>query len=401
MIRLLTLDEFPSALQIGNRNALACPMWGSADDLFFLWREFGPTLVENQVRVFLIYLRPPGGSFQDVLQDVESSINGELARKLDVVVLGLDDIGACEAIAALSAGMPGLLQLPSDSDASMKRLLTKVSRRRTCNGLHLKAEIGTALPRTFAKYLTSHYFQCDGWYNIPDVVACDVLLDLQRRRGVRGHLLEIGVLKGKSAAHWSMYARADETLTLIDAYMDETIQARVSVAHPQNNCLICKWTQDIGNDDPLLQQVDRYRWLHIDGGHTGAEVTRDLNLVKDLASPDAIIVLDDFFSTRYPQITWAVIAWLADNASEFKPILLTQQKLFICRASAEPRYLQFIKDEFGSAIEQRGIDVFSIFKTTRPSELNVFSLGFFRAWTDEPVLGHYIGPDSNVSRIEI
>ena len=401
MIPFLTPHELPTALQTGKRNVLACPLRDSTDDLVFLWSEFGRALRENRARVFLIYLRPPGGSFQEVLQKVESSLPVEWRGKLDVAVVGVDDLSSCGTLAALTADMPGPLQLPSNGHAALEPLLAKVSRRRTVNGLHLQAAIGTTFPPTFADYLTRHYFQCEGWYNIQDVMACDVLLDMQRRWQIKGHLLEIGVYKGKSAAHWSLYARPDETLTLIDFSLDETIQARVGVAHPHNNCLKRQWTQDISRDDPLFQQSGQYRWLHIDGGHTGEDVTRDINLVKDLASPDALIVIDDFFSPRYPQITWAILGWLQGNAAEFKPLLLTQQKLFICRAPAAPRYLRFIKDELATAMEQRGADVFSIFKTTRPEDLNVFSLGFFSAWTRTPVSGRYIGPDDNPSSIEI
>lgn len=401
MIPFLTPSELAAALQTGNRNVLACPLWDSTHDLVFLWNEFGRALLDNRSRIYLIYLRPPGGSFQEMLRKVESSLPSEWAGKLDVAVVGIDDLASCANLAALSAEMPGLLQLPSNGDPSLEDLLAKISRRRTTNGLHLQAAIGATFPPTFATYLTEHYFQCEGWYNIQDVMTCDVLLDVQRRWHLRGHLLEIGVYKGKSAAHWSLYARPDETLTLIDFSLDETIQARVGLAHPQNNCLKCQWTQDIARDDPLFQQSGQYRWLHIDGGHTGEDVTRDINLVKDLASPDALIVIDDFFSPRYPQITWAIIAWLQANAAQFKPLLLTQQKLFICRAPAAPRYLRFIKDELATALEQRGADVFSIFKTTLPQDLNVFSLGFFSAWTRTPVSGHYIGPDDNPGNIEI
>ena len=45
------------------------------------------------------------------------------------------------------------------------------------------------------------------------------------------------------------------------------------------------------------------RWFHIDGEHTGTAVYRELEFANRIVNTDGIVVIDDFFSPRYPANT--------------------------------------------------------------------------------------------------
>ena len=50
----------------------------------------------------------------------------------------------------------------------------------------------------------------------------------------------------------------------------------------------------------------RVRWFHIDGEHTGTAVYRELEFANRIVNTEGIVVIDDFFSPRYPANTTEV-----------------------------------------------------------------------------------------------
>ncbi len=136
-----------------------------------------------------------------------------------------------------------------------------------------------------------------------------------------------------------------------------------------------------------------FRWIHIDGEHTGAAVKHDLSLSRHLLRHDGIIVVGDFFSSAYPQITFEVIAFLRKNP-KFKAFICGHNKAYLCRRASYQKYLHYVKNELYRDMKSRGVDQVTIWKTDLADDLNCFGI------TDRVQQFDYRGPDHRPLKIE-
>ena len=73
------------------------------------------------------------------------------------------------------------------------------------------------------------------------------------------------------------------------------------------------------------------RWFHIDGEHTGTAVYRELEFANQIVNPQGIVVIDDFFSPRYPANTTEVIRYMEKNPFHFRLLAVGFNKGYLCR----------------------------------------------------------------------
>lgn len=226
---------------------------------------------------------------------------------------------------------------------------------------------------TLRRYRTE-FAGIKGNFNEEAAVAWDVLLARQKSMGRTGNLMEIGVLKGLSATLLALHAQPGERLVLVDpALRREAIDA-VSAIRTENNVLLRAKSQEI-HGRPEIEGLDgTFRWIHIDGEHSGGAVTNDLGIAERLLAPDGIICLDDFFGPAYPQITAAAFSWLAATGGALRLFLVGFNKGFVCRAEAAPALLAFLRDHLVEAFDRRGYTEINVCKTNEPDDLNCFGI---------------------------
>ena len=234
-----------------------------------------------------------------------------------------------------------------------------------------------------------------GWFSEGAIVTWDALLAFQSERAQHGDLLEIGVLKGKSAAMLAVHAAPEEAVVLIDPALRQEAIDLVASAHPGHNLLLRSRSQDVVGLEELAARRGRCRWLHIDGEHSGRAVRNDLAIAADLVAPDGIICLDDFFAPAYPQITEAAFGFLDHRKAEFQLFLAGFRKAYVCARAAAPAYLQFVRDQLPNEYRRRGFTDFTLCKTTDPADMNCFGVIERRRDSD------FKGPDMDPGRIEI
>ncbi|TMJ23732.1 MAG: class I SAM-dependent methyltransferase, partial [Alphaproteobacteria bacterium] len=142
-----------------------------------------------------------------------------------------------------------------------------------------------------------------GWFGFHSYALWRSLLDFQKAEDVRGDLLEIGVWRGRSASVLASYRRDGETLYLCDLEVDgEALRAvfdTVGAASPRMVAISAPSSELPGRLD-LRALHQAVRWMHIDGEHTGAAVYAELELAHRIVRADGLVVIDDFFSPRYP-----------------------------------------------------------------------------------------------------
>jgi predicted O-methyltransferase YrrM len=213
--------------------------------------------------------------------------------------------------------------------------------------------------------------QIPGWFLDEAAALWDIFLSYQNMAGVRGHLMEVGVYKGKSALLMAMHAMPEDEVVLVDIDSLKDARAILSNLQDTNIHYLEMESFDLIRTDLVSTGGNRFRWISIDAEHTREAVHRDLGYANQLLSRDGIIAMDDFFQPAYPQITAAVYEFLERHAGELTMIMCGFNKAYLCRPRAAQQYLDFIRDHMGHALEARQAAV-SLFKTSEPTDYNVF-----------------------------
>jgi hypothetical protein len=122
----------------------------------------------------------------------------------------------------------------------------------------------------------------------------------------------------------------------------------------------------------------------------------DLKIADRILSDDGVLVIDDFFSVQYPQITQAYFNYVNNNSFSLHLFLCGFNKGYVTRPNAARKYLSFLKDYFYEELCDRGLANTRVFKTTFPDDCNCF--GFGPAFAGKT---GYQGPDWDAKLIEI
>ncbi len=246
-----------------------------------------------------------------------------------------------------------------------------------------------------AEYV-ARFGDVDGSFNDVSQATWDLLLGYQAEVGILGNFFEIGVQHGKSALLSALHLRGDEWQVYCDLYLRDEARARIESIRSERTIFLRKSSTLVRIDSDLAEATGGYRWIHIDGNHSTSVVYKDLELADQLLGDDGMLVLDDFFSVQYPQITASYYHYQATHPFAFRPVLVGYNKGYLVRPLVARRYLEYLRDRFYDEISALGHDAVRVFKSTAPDDYNCFGLA--------PAMGDksgYQGPDWAHDRIEI
>ena len=232
-----------------------------------------------------------------------------------------------------------------------------------------------------------------GWFLFQSYCVWRALLDQQA--DVSGDLFEIGVWRGRSASVLASYRKGDEKLYLCDLRLDEAAvhHAIRSVGkEPTNIIPLSGSSADLPAKLDFRAMHQTVRWFHIDGEHTGTAVYRELEFANHTLNTDGIVVIDDFFSPRYPANTTEVVRYMEKNPFHFRLLAVGFNKGYLCRPESLPRYMDFMADGMSRALASYGCKA-TIFKTTGPWDTDAVGITDF-VWD----AGVYAGPDNQPQR---
>ncbi len=214
-----------------------------------------------------------------------------------------------------------------------------------------------------------------GWFEENAVALWDALLTYQAEQGLTGDLLEIGVWKGRSAGMIALHAREGERFFLIDDQPLEEAAALLAKAAPRAQYVCCQQDSRAFPKHPDFRSLrGSVRWMHIDGGHSSHHVATDLGIANQVLSAGGVVIVDDFFTPAYPQVTQAVFQYLAKRPKDFALFLAGFNKAYLCRPRAAKRYLEFIKGSLYAEMAARGCAEVTLWKTNTPQEVNAFGI---------------------------
>lgn len=229
-----------------------------------------------------------------------------------------------------------------------------------------------------------------GWFGFHSYGLWRALLDHQS--GTAGDLFEIGVWKGRSAAVLASYCKVGETLWLCDLQLDRPAVdgALASVgAAPAKIVAMSGPSRDLRGKLDVGAMHQSVRWFHIDGEHTGPAVYDELELAHRLLAPRGLVVIDDFFSPRYPSNTTEAVRYLEKNPFHFRLFAVAFNKGYFCRPEALPGYLDFAAERLGEAMLHYGAKT-TLWKSSGPWDTDAIGITSF-----VDAAGTIHGPDTN------
>ncbi len=192
-----------------------------------------------------------------------------------------------------------------------------------------------------------HFNSVYGYFNILSAKSLLWLNSIQKKEKIEGNIFEIGVLLGKSAILLGLFVNQEkERLGLCDYFM-----AGKKLGVPQKEVLyknLNSYFEDLSfidiyeKDSSKLtkDECKNCRFFHIDGGHTLKHLTNDLNLAGNSIVEKGLILIDDFFNPRCPEVTEGVYQYLKDKKNTLLPLLIAFGKLILCTRSMYTWYLE-------------------------------------------------------------
>lgn len=85
--------------------------------------------------------------------------------------------------------------------------------------------------------------------------------------------------------------------------------------------------------DALRKKYGAFRLVSVDGGHTREHIVADLKTASELAHPEGLIIIDDFFHPGFPGVTEGYYAIAGANQIPFIPLFVNRKKLVLCHVS--------------------------------------------------------------------
>jgi len=206
--------------------------------------------------------------------------------------------------------------------------------------------VSTALDRYFKHSMKT----VRGYMGSLDALAIAALLKCQDRANITGHLCEIGVHHGRLFLMLALSRRPGEMSLAIDLFEDDAINSctdhagRDRALSVNANRLGIKLSNrevfktsslEITAADIVERTGGAVRFFSVDGCHLYNGVEHDLRLAEQTLTPEGIIAIDDFFSPKWADVSFAAGDFL--RHTELIPFALTS-KLYVCAPAEAGRY---------------------------------------------------------------
>ncbi|MBS0242648.1 MAG: class I SAM-dependent methyltransferase [Proteobacteria bacterium] len=237
-----------------------------------------------------------------------------------------------------------------------------------------RAAITNTYPPTDAKasdeYLADGYDRVVGMSSRFAAAVCGRLLKLQSSLGVEGHFAEIGAFEGRFLIAMAHALEPGERAVGMDIFewpnaeVKDRFEANCS-RHGLSRDRVVTWKVDSGSAtaaEVTAKAGGPIRMFHVDGEHSRAALTKDLELATASIAPGGLIVLDDMLHPGYPTLMVAVQAYLERHpemtvlAVIDRETIVAATKFVLCRKEWFKRYEERMLEIFQPWIWPMGAD---------------------------------------------
>lgn len=222
------------------------------------------------------------------------------------------------------------------------------------------ASVGSGIAAVDA-YLDDGYDKVIGMSSRFAAAVCCGLMRIQSELGVKGPVAEVGAFEGRFFIALAKALRDDERALGIDVF--EWPNAEV-INRFEANCARhgvpaeqrITWKADSNKMSPadLLTKLggQSVRLIHVDGEHTQAALTKDLELATSVIGDGGVIVLDDMLHPGYPTLMVAVQAYLERHPEMTVLCIIDREsivaatKFILCQKTWFKRYEEGLLDAY-------------------------------------------------------
>lgn len=203
------------------------------------------------------------------------------------------------------------------------------------------------------RYLEAGYQTVPGMSSRFAAAVCGGLMRIQGELGVAGPVVEIGSFEGRffiALCHALAPGEVALGIDLFDWPNPEVIDRfEVNCARhgvPPERRITWKADSRTMRPEELMAKLGgrQVRLFHIDGEHSRAALTRDLELATAVLAPAGVLVLDDMLHPGYPTLMVAVHEYLARHpemcvlAIIDRETVVAATKFVLCRTDWFKRY---------------------------------------------------------------
>jgi len=220
-------------------------------------------------------------------------------------------------------------------------------------------------------YLDSGYTTVPGMSSRFAAAICCGLMRIQSELGVTGPATEIGPFEGRFFIALYHALAPGETALGIDLFdwpnpevIDRFEANCVKHGVPPERRITWKADSRTMPPQELLDKLGgrRVRFFHIDGEHSRAALTRDLELATAVLAPAGVIVLDDMLHPGYPTLMVAVHEYLGRHPEMCVLCIIDREtvvaatKFVLCRTEWFKRYEERLLESYKDNVWPLGAD---------------------------------------------
>jgi len=221
------------------------------------------------------------------------------------------------------------------------------------------------------RYLDTGYTTVPGMSSRFAAAVCGGLMRIQSELNVTGPVAEIGPFEGRFFIALCHALAPGETALGIDLFdwpnpevIDRFEANCLKHGVPPERRITWKADSRTMRPEELIGKLGgkRVRFFHIDGEHSRAALTRDLELATAVLAPAGVIVLDDMLHPGYPTLMVAVHEYLGRHpemcvlAIIDRETVVAATKFVLCRTEWFKRYEERLLEAYEDNVWPLGAD---------------------------------------------
>jgi methyltransferase family protein len=221
------------------------------------------------------------------------------------------------------------------------------------------------------RYLEGGYATVPGMSSRFAAAICGGLMRIQGELGVTGPVAEIGAFEGRFFIALAHALGAGETALGIDLFdwpnpevIDRFEANCAKHGVPAERRITWKADSRSMRSEDLLAKLGgrRPRLFHVDGEHSRAALTRDLELATAVLAPEGLLVLDDMLHPGYPTLMVAVHEYLGRHPEMCVLCIIDREsvvaatKFVLCRTDWFKRYEERLLEAYQANVWPLGAD---------------------------------------------
>lgn len=228
--------------------------------------------------------------------------------------------------------------------------------------------VNSGIPAVDA-YLEESYDKVIGMSSRFAAAVCCGLMRIQSELGVTGPVAELGAFEGRFFIALAKSLKDGERALGIDTFewpnpqvIDRFEANCVRQGVPTEKRITWKADSNKITSKELLAKLggEKVRLIHVDGEHTQAALTKDLELATAVIRDGGVIVLDDMLHPGYPTLMVPVQAYLDRHPDMTVLCIIDRESIFaatkfiLCQKSWFKKYESGLLDAFRANVWPMG-----------------------------------------------